>query len=275
MRLGVLVDEFHPTDNAVENKIICMVVDLSSFPSIRQFVEQFNDKFSELDVLIHNAAMTLALKGQKSHDGHELTMKTNYLGPWLLTQLLIPTLSQAVQLRGEARVVVVSSDRHRIAKFDVQNWDKGLFHQIKPAVLNYYTSKRALILFAMELNRRLISAGITAYSLHPGAADSGIWDAVPFPLTPIVKFIAKRFFNTAAKSAQTSIYLASVAKNQLNGKSGKYFEKCHMVPLNGKEVNEEIAEKLWNETENVHLKSEVGGGLNTPEVVSEKGEDYD
>lgn len=216
-----------------------MGLDLRSYDATRDFAEAFKRKYQELHVIVHNAGMSLSLRGKKCLEGEELTMKTNYLTPWFLTHLLIDLLRAVAG----SRIVIVSSDRHNKAKFDVENWNGGAFNYAKPAIYNYWNSKRALILFAMELADRLEALGIAVYVLHPGATDTNIWNAVPFPLTTLMKLTAKLFLEKAATSAQTSIYLAS--NNVLQG---LYFEKCKEVPLSGKGIDSETARKLWATT---------------------------
>ena len=106
-----LVDELRAAGGAAE----LLEIDLASFASIRAAAERFAARHPKLDVLVHNAGV-IALQRQLSPDGHELTWATNFLGPFLLTRLLLPSLRRA----GRARVVNVGSAAHRIAAL---RWD--------------------------------------------------------------------------------------------------------------------------------------------------------
>lgn len=77
--------------------LILLHLDLSSFASIKQFVQTFQNEYEKLDVLIHNAAY---LKhGERTHylneEGIELAFATNVIGPHLLSELLLSSLNQA------------------------------------------------------------------------------------------------------------------------------------------------------------------------------------
>ncbi|URN95650.1 MAG: SDR family NAD(P)-dependent oxidoreductase [Candidatus Pristimantibacillus lignocellulolyticus] len=81
------------------NNITLMQLDISSFASIQQFVQQFIEKFEKLDLLIHNAAYLKHGEPRYllSEDNIELSFATNVVGPYLLTQLLLPQLGKAKQ----------------------------------------------------------------------------------------------------------------------------------------------------------------------------------
>jgi len=69
----------------------------------------------KIDVLIHNAGMALAFRGQTSEDGVELTMATNHYGPFLLTHLLIDVLKKSAP----ARIVIVASELYRLSSVNL------------------------------------------------------------------------------------------------------------------------------------------------------------
>lgn len=81
----ILEDIIKSTDN---RNVILKKLDVSSQKSIRKFAEDINRNEHRIDVLIHNAA-TAEKTVQRTEDGIELTMATNYFGPYLLTHLLI------------------------------------------------------------------------------------------------------------------------------------------------------------------------------------------
>jgi len=102
----------------------------------------------KIDVLIHNAGMALAFRGQTSEDGVELTMATNHYGPFLLTHLLIDVLKKSAP----ARIVIVASELYRLSSVNLAKLNPiGTF----PAAYLYYVSKFANIYFARELAKRL------------------------------------------------------------------------------------------------------------------------
>lgn len=60
--------------------------------SIVKFAKEFREKFIYLDVLVYNAAnFDHSLKDPVlTEEGFEVIFATNYLGPFLMTQTLMP-----------------------------------------------------------------------------------------------------------------------------------------------------------------------------------------
>jgi NAD(P)-dependent dehydrogenase (short-subunit alcohol dehydrogenase family) len=100
----------HPNVNVQE-----VVVDLSSLKSVREAAEcckKILDKERRgLDVLYNNAGINLSER-RLTKGGVEMQFATNHLGPFLLTNLLLPLMSTG---KGGARVVNTSSEAHRIS----------------------------------------------------------------------------------------------------------------------------------------------------------------
>jgi NAD(P)-dependent dehydrogenase (short-subunit alcohol dehydrogenase family) len=195
--------------------------------------QTFLSRHQRLDVLINNAGIAL-FKKQTSVDGHELTFATNYLGPFLLTNLLLEVL----KVSAPARIVTVSSLAHAWAQFNIDNPQK------QGGVQGYYSSKFALILFTYELARRLEGTGVTATVLNPGfvatniGRGNGLLSKIIFPLS--------NFFNhavTPEEGAQTILYLAT--SPEVEGITGKYFSNKKEVPSANATYNSEWGKRLW------------------------------
>ena len=136
--------------------------DFSQFAQVRALAERLVREQERLDVLVNNAGIGTTLPGggarQESEDGYELRFAVNYLAPFLLTRLLLPTLRQSAP----ARIVNVSSAGQAPINFlDVmleQNYD---------GVQAYCQSKLALVMFTFDLAEELAGTGVTANCLHP------------------------------------------------------------------------------------------------------------
>ena len=147
---------------AVES-VLC---DLSSQRQIRQLAERVAAGPDRLDVLVNNAGAVFA-KRTLTEDGFEATFAVNHLGPFLLTNLLLPRLTASAP----ARVVNVASDAHYggTMDFDDLGFERG--YQIMRA---YARSKLANVLFTRELAKRLDGRGVTVNCLHlPGVQPGG------------------------------------------------------------------------------------------------------
>lgn len=214
-------------------------LDLSSQQSVRDFAAAVLRTEQQLDVLVHNAGIALAIRSQRSVDDIELTMATNHYGPFLLTHLLIDLLKRTPR----SRIVVVASELYRLASVNLANLNPL---STKPSAYLYYVSKYANIYFTRELARRLEGTGVTANCLHPGMIDTGIWRNVPFPLNYPMQLITRGFFKTPEQGAQTTVHC--VVEPSLETVSGKYFMDCKEHELNAAAQDMVKAGKLWEES---------------------------
>lgn len=211
--------------------ITLMQVDLASLVSIRELVTQFSKKYQQLNVLINNAGVYCAKRGE-TQEGFEKTMGVNYLGPFLLTNLMLPILKQTPQ----ARIVNVSSNAYFQGKIDLQNLH---FKKRYQGFKAYAASKLAIVLFTLELAERLKDKGVTANALHPGHVATDIWNMWPGTWYQELLFkIIRRLAKSPEEAAKTSIYVA--CSDELNGITGTYFDQqnpkalsatCNDVPL--------------------------------------------
>jgi NAD(P)-dependent dehydrogenase (short-subunit alcohol dehydrogenase family) len=141
-------------------------LDLASLASVRRFAETFIGQHDRLDGLVNNAGVMHTPEG-RTEDGFETQFGINYLGHFLLTELLLDTLKASAP----ARIVCVSSVAHAGMRgvygeidFDDLNFDKREYD----AYQAYANSKLANVLQALDLARRLEGSGVSAFSVHPG-----------------------------------------------------------------------------------------------------------
>ena len=85
--------------------------DLASLSSVQQAAARINALTSKIHVLINSAGIMALPTFDKSADGIEMQFATNYVGPFLLTQLLMSKLIAAGD-EGRARVVNLTSTGH-------------------------------------------------------------------------------------------------------------------------------------------------------------------
>lgn len=214
-----------------------MVLDLSDLSTIRRSATAFLANGRPLDVLVNNAGVagTRAL----SREGYDLTYAVNHIGPFLLTNLLLPRLQQSPA----GRIVNVSSAAH----FQVKQLDWSVLERRpvprRSAFADYAATKLMNVLHARELGRRLAGTSVTTSSCHPGAVASNIWRAVPQPL----QWFIKLFMLSNEQGAVTPVFCATAA--EVAGASGRYYDKCREVPPNPLATDEALARELWNRTE--------------------------
>ncbi|OCH81248.1 dehydrogenase [Gordonia sp. UCD-TK1] len=142
----------------------CEVIrlDLADLASVRTFVEELD---GPIDVLVNNAGM-FPHQHRTTRDGFELGMGTNFLGPFALTNLLLPRIRR--------QIVSVGSEGHRRARIDPADLDLRRARWSSPRA--YTGSKLAVMLWGLELDRRLRDVGspVTSMLTDPGWAASNI-----------------------------------------------------------------------------------------------------
>ena len=211
-----------------------MVCDLSSQDSIRRFADNFHDGFGRLDILINNAAM-YAPKRELSVDGLELQFATNYLGPFLLTRLLLGKLRAAAP----SRIINVSTANHSAVSLNLDDLQSESDYE--PRVV-HMRSKLALMLFTFELARRLQGTSVTANCLHPGVIATNLLGDVR-QVPPDQRFTSAMGGDPLEVGARTPIWLATSA--QVAGVSGCYFDACRVVASSPESRDEGKCRKLW------------------------------
>ena len=202
-------------------RLIVIQGDLADFASVRNFVDEFNNREEKLDILVNNAGIAYYPRFEKTVDGHEVTFQTNYLGHFLLTQLLLPNLEKSEA----ARIVNLSSVLHRRAdNVDPETVESR--EKFTRYTAPYSRSKLANVMHATTLTRKLRkedpATNITINACHPGIVNSDIARTTPFG-GPVVKKVGTPlvwlFMKTDYDGAQTPIFLALSEK--INGVSGK------------------------------------------------------
>src|SRR6266545_866248 len=185
-----------------------MIIDLASQASIRSFADDFRRTHDRLDALVNNAGV-FRRRRNVTVDGFEETFAVNYLGGFLLTNLLLDLLKASAP----SRVVNVSSSAHeggRIHFDDLQG--EGRYRGFRA----YGQSKLAQVLFTYELARQLDGTGVTVNACHPGVIRTNFGrDDWPWAV-----HLVRPFFKSPEKGAQTPVYLA--ASPEVAGLTGKY-----------------------------------------------------
>ncbi|KAJ7078108.1 hypothetical protein C8R43DRAFT_1178424 [Mycena crocata] len=233
-----------------------LVLDLASLAAVRKAAAEVNAYQEPLHVLINNAAAGSA-PFTLTKDNFELQMATGHIGPFLLTNLLVPKLLASRTATYTPRVVFISSMGHMTGPG--VNFET-LEHPVTEKYTNYGTYqqvKSANILTAIELSNRA-KGKINAYSLHPGVIPTNInqteackADGVALGLLhPDGQPNTDNFeWKTIPQGAATT--LAAAFDTRLEDKPGAYLVDAteasdQISPHTSDPVN---AEKLWTITE--------------------------
>lgn len=209
--------------------------DLASLASVRRAAEIFQSGHQRLDVLINNAGM-MPSGFQLSEDSFELTFATNHLGPFLLTNLLVPLIEQSAP----ARIVNVTSRAHKRGVLNLESIvSDGDGHN---DMRSYSRSKLANVMFTLALARRLAGSNVTCNCLHPGVVATNIIPKGSW--MGVAGKVLKPFMLSERRGAETSLYLA--LSDTLVGQSGGYYDE-HQTPRTPSALARDIdtQERLW------------------------------
>jgi NAD(P)-dependent dehydrogenase (short-subunit alcohol dehydrogenase family) len=217
-------------------------LDLADLSSVRAFADEWD---GPIDVLINNAGV-MATPERRTKDGFELQIGTNHLGPFALTNLLLPRVTD--------RVVTVSSGAHRAGsiRLDDLNWERGRYQRW----LAYGQSKLANLLFTLELQRRLAEAGseLRAVAAHPGWAATNLQHHTESRLQDGLMAIGNRLWAQSDEmGALPTLYAATqdIAGGSYVGPDGLAEQRGHprLVGRSKAASDEETARRLWDLSE--------------------------
>lgn len=193
-------------------------LDLASLSSVADFAARFAGAHNSLDLLINNAGVMALPARQATVDGFEAQLGTNYLGHYALTARLLPLLRRASQ----PRVVNLSSLAHRSGAI---NFDDLQSAQSYTPWKAYCQSKLAMLVFALELQRRSDAAGwgLMSNAAHPGYARTDLIDNGPGAkglLWRLSKSLQPLMSHSAAEGALPTLFAATSAAARAAGYYG-------------------------------------------------------
>ncbi len=176
-------------------------LDLADQSSVRAFPDLLE---GDVDILINNAG-ALTEHRTDTVDGFEATIGTNLLGPFALTNLLYP--------RVRSQIINVGSDAHKSATLRLD--DMHLRINSWTTMGAYARSKLAVMLWGLDLDRRLRAAGapVATQLTHPGWVASNLSHVSDKPLMSlahrVVQAVANRVANDIHQGAAPTLYCIS------------------------------------------------------------------
>jgi len=229
-------------------------LDLASLASVREFAERFAREHDALDLLVNNAGVMTPPVRKTTVDGFELQFGTNYLAHFALTAQLLPVLRKGRR----PRVVNLSSIAHKLRAaihFDDLQWERR--YEPWPA---YAQSKLAMLMFALELQRRSDASGwgLLSNAAHPGYARTDLIANGPgadtlqqklnrLTVEPLISQSAAAgalptLFAATAHEAKPGGYYGPMSPFELKGPPG-------MAAIAPRAQDEAVAARLWELSE--------------------------
>ncbi|KAI0150729.1 short chain dehydrogenase [Xylariaceae sp. FL1272] len=201
-------------------------LDTSDLASVRSAAAEFLRRSSTLNGLICNAGVMAIPTREQTVDGFEMQLGTNYLGHYLLFDLLKDALLKGSTPEFSSRVVNVSSSGHHMSEIiydDFQLEQPDAYAAWKA----YGQSKLAMIYMANYIDRNFGSQGLHALSLMPGGIMTGLQKHVSEETRNSWKTDAMNKFMKSPEQGAATTIVAALAK-EWEGKGGKYLEDCRV-----------------------------------------------
>lgn len=222
-----------------------MGLELADLSDIRRFADEVKSRFQHLDLLMNNAG-TLATKFQVTSDSLERTVGVNYVGPYLLTRLLLPLMGEG------SRIVNMVSLTYKYGFLDFPDFftrgRKGGFWRIPI----YSNSKLALTLFTFDLANRLKDRGITVNAADPGIVSTDII-RLDMPLLDAFADLCYRpLIRTPRQGADTAIHL--LLDEDKAGLTGTFNYSNRIINVGNKFYRHKKMQELWDRTEDIVRK---------------------
>ncbi|KAF9426330.1 Retinol dehydrogenase 12 [Podila epigama] len=191
-------------------------LDLGSFTHVRSFAKEVAKRTTMVDLLVNNAGVMAIQKFRPTVEGHDSQFGINYLGRFLLTQLLLPLIKEAPK----ARIVMTASSAHYGT--DKINYAGITQPKAYDYINNYCGSKLATVLYVRTLARQLAEThpNITVNCLHPGACWTNLFKtSLIFHILTTIGF--QFMLRSAKRGARTITYLS--LSEEVEGVSGEYW----------------------------------------------------
>lgn len=215
------------------DRVRAEVADLSLMREVRNLAQRI---VSPIHLLVNNAGV-LVNERQVTREGLELTLATNLVGHFLLTNMLLDKLIASAP----ARIVNVSSGgmyTQRI-KVDDLHSERGDYN----GPVTYSRTKRGQVILTEMWAERLKDHGVVVHAMHPG------WAATPGVERSLPGFyrVTKPLLRTAAQGADTIVWLCAAEEAALS--TGLFWHDRQPRPVHRlrrtRETKEDRAQ-LWS-----------------------------
>ncbi|EXJ64563.1 hypothetical protein A1O7_00899 [Cladophialophora yegresii CBS 114405] len=261
-------------------------VDLSSQASVRSAAQQVLSwtDIPTIDMVINNAGIMNIPTRTITPDGLELTMATNHVGHFLLTNLLLPKLIAAAAAAAEAspiRIINLASMGVNVSgvRFSDSTYEKPA-SELKSTpdeypniammrafdlpvddsttyfpTIAYGASKTAAVLFSVALNDKLYAKyGILSFAVNPGEIRTELGRNTEPQMLASMMAKAEALgmkWKTQQQGCSTTVRAAVDPSLDLPAEDGMgvFMSDCEPKPAPGYATKKELARKLWDVSE--------------------------
>lgn len=217
-------------------------LDLTSFEHVRTFAERMRQDGEKVQLLVNNAGI-MCRDFSVTEDGFETMTQVNYMGPYLLTRLLLPVMQRG------AMIVNTSSCTYRLGKvendfFQADARNYALFRI-------YGNAKLAVLLFTVELAERCREMEIGVNAVDPGVVNTNMITMHRW-FDPLADLFFRPFIRSPRQGADTTLFLADEAyKRHFTASFWKNRRRKTMPQM----AQDDMARlQLWERTEQLLTK---------------------
>ena len=220
-----------------------LLVDLADQQSVRRMVTEFQQRYDHLDVLINNAAV-FKQKRILTVDGLETMFATNHLGPFLLTNLLLESLTASIS----SRILTITAPSTTQVDFEDLQGEKQ-FHAFQA----FGASKTCNLLFTYELARRLEGTGVVSNAVYPGLVKSHLMREAIAPIRWITSLVSAM----PEKAAQSVLYAA--LSPEVEGRTSLFLKGRRIITSSPYTHDPAVQKRLWETSLALtHFEQEIG-----------------
>ncbi|MGN9786089.1 SDR family NAD(P)-dependent oxidoreductase [Nonomuraea sp. ZG12] len=226
-------------------QVEAVTADVTRQDGLLRLAARVRERCGTLDVLVNNVGVN-GPRRTLTPDGVETMFAAHVLTPFTLTHLLLPLLREG----GGGRVVNVTGGipGGPIALDDLQAERRFLGWTFT----QYNHTKTILMAMSARFAEVLRGSGVTVNVAYPGHGHTPMNRAMPIrafpyvyrPIAPVVKLMAPLLFADLAKSARSSVWLAS--SPEVAGVTGAYVDRrCRRRPWPASVLDEHARDRVW------------------------------
>ncbi|MFF7290998.1 SDR family NAD(P)-dependent oxidoreductase [Microbacterium sp. NPDC008134] len=214
--------------------------DFARLDDVRELAEKLTDAVGAdgIHVLANNAG---GIFGDRTPtvDGYEKTIQVNHLAPFLLTNLLLPTL-----LASRAAVINTSSVGHRLfGHIDVDDLDNTKKFSANKA---YGDAKLANVLFTRSLHEKFHAEGLSAVAFHPGTVQTNFASDSSSVMRLVYRsFLGKLLLTSTEEGGAILRWFIEGTPDETWFSGAYYDERTLSSKVNPQADDPALAEALW------------------------------
>ncbi|MEJ5261319.1 MAG: SDR family oxidoreductase [Ignavibacterium sp.] len=227
-------------------KIKFYVADISLIKAVKKISDRIKNDYNRIDVLINNAGARF-LNHQVTAEGIEVTLATNHLGHFVLTNELLPLLHNS----DDARIINISSGVHYGGKGVIKNITEPSAYDGRQ---QYSDSKLANVLFTYELAERLKGSNVKTFAVDPGGVATNFSrnNGLKFWLKHLVYYLLKRQLISPKQASRTIIYLAT--SDEVKNQTARFYYEMKEKKSAEISYDKSLQKSLWEMSEELVAK---------------------